>query len=110
MMKNVENVNDPDVMFLVMYDISDGYTRRSVVSYLLREGCLRIQQSIFMGNKPYSSMKRIEKTLKETKEFSDSDDSYIILPLRKESVDAMVVYGDRTNIDMILRRQRLVFL
>lgn len=109
-MKKVENVNDLDVMFLVLYDISDEYTRRSVVTYLLREGCLRIQRSVFMGNLPYSRMMSIAKTLKETQAFAHNEDSYIILPLRKESVDAMVVCGDRCNIDMILRRQNVVFL
>lgn len=109
-MNNTNNINNNDAIFLVMYDISDEYTRRTVVAYLLREGCLRIQRSIFMGNLPYPRMMDIAQTLKETCEVSDADDSYIILPLRKESVDAMIICGDRSNIDMILRRQDIVFL
>lgn len=106
----MENVYNGDVTFIVMYDISAEYTRRTVVAYLLREGCLRIQQSIFMGNLPYSRMKEISNTLKETKEASDNNDSYIILPLRKEAIDAMMICGSRDNIDIILRRQNIVFL
>lgn len=93
-----------------MYDISDGYTRKSVAGYLLREGCLRVQHSVFMGNLPYSSMKLIVQTLKDIKQAYDNDDSYIIVPLRKESLDAMVAMGNRTNLDMVLRQRHVVFL
>lgn len=55
-------------------------------------------------------MVTIAKNLKETKEAYDNDDSYIIVPLRKESVDGMIVYGNRDNIDIILRRQHVIFL
>lgn len=109
-MKKTDNINNSDVIFLVMYDISDEYTRRMVVAHLQREGCLRIQRSVFMGNLPYSRMMDIARTLKELWQASGADDSYIILPLRKESVDAMAICGDRSNIDMILRRQGIVFL
>lgn len=109
-MNNTENITNGDITFIVMYDISDEYTRRTVVTYLMREGCLRIQQSVFIGNLPYSRMKEISKSLKETKETSDNDDSYIILPLRKESLDAMVFCGNRDNIDIVLRRKNVVFI
>lgn len=109
-MKKTDHINSNDVIFLVMYDISDDYTRRTVVDYLLREGCLRIQRSIFMGNLSFCKMQNIVRTLEEIREGSSSDDSYIIVPLRKESVNAMVICGDRRNIDMILRRQDIVFL
>lgn len=109
-MKKTDHINSNDVIFLVMYDISDNYTRRTVVDYLLREGCLRIQCSIFMGNLPFCKMQNIARTLEEIHEGSSSDDSYIIMPLRKESIGAMVICGDRRNIDMILRRQDIVFL
>lgn len=99
-----------DVTFIIMYDISDGYTRKSVAGYLLREGCLRVQHSVFMGNLPYSSMKLIVQTLKDIKQAYDNDDSYIIVPLRKESLDAMVAMGNRTNLDMVLRQRHVVFL
>lgn len=109
-MKKTDHINSNDVIFLVMYDISDNYTRRTVVDYLLREGCLRIQRSIFMGNLPFCKMQNIARTLEDIYEGSSSDDSYIIMPLRKESIGAMVICGDRRNIDMILRRQDIVFL
>lgn len=109
-MRQQEYINKEDVTFLVMYDISDTYTRDNVVTYLLREGCLRIQKSIFMGNLPYYRMKAIAESLKETCEAYDNNDSYIIIPLRKESVDGMIVCGNHDNIDMILRRKPVVFL
>ena len=79
-MKKTDHINSNDVIFLVMYDISDNYTRRTVVDYLLREGCLRIQRSIFMGNLPFCKMQNIARTLEEIHEGSSSDDSYIIMP------------------------------
>lgn len=109
-MKNSNYKNSEGVTFIIMFDISDGYTGNNVVSYLLKEGCLRIQKSIFIGNLPYYRIASIAKNLKETKDAYDNKDSYIIIPLRKESVDRMIVYGNRDNIDIILRRRPVIFL
>lgn len=109
-MKRGTKMIDGDIAFVVCYDISNNDTRKVVSKYLLQEGCLRIQKSLFMGYLPYTKMKEIARTLKGTHEAYDNDDSYIILPIRKETVENMIVYGKRVNVDIVLRRQSIVFM
>lgn len=103
---NVETNTTP---FLVFYDISDGYTRDSVCKYLLKKGCLRLQRSVFIGNLPQTTISEIKTTLKAIHDSYENEDSYIVIPLRKENIDDMMLAGDRINLDVVLRRSSMMF-
>lgn len=102
--------NRQDVVFLVMYDITDDSTRNAVIELLSQNGCIRIKKSIFIGNLPFSRLLKIENELKCIQQAYENDDSYIIVPLRKESVNAMKIIGKKIDLDIILRRKNLLFL
>lgn len=99
-----------DVVFIIMYDISDEQTRNYVARELSKLGCLRIQRSVFIGNLPYNTFQKLSDDLRELQQTYDNEDSYILVPLRKECLDATEIIGKEIDWDMLLRKKSVLFL
>ena len=52
-----------NMLFFVMYDIGSNKVRTLVAKYLLRNGCTRIQRSIFLADLPSADYERIRNDL-----------------------------------------------
>ena len=88
------------MLFFVMYDIESDKVRRLVVKYLIREGCTRIQKSIFLADRPVATYNKIKSDLAEVQAVYDNEDSIIVLP----------VTTDYLRIEYIAKRIPLIAL
>ena len=93
---------DRRMTFLVMYDIEDNDTRNHVAKYLIRQGCQRIQNSIFMANLKHERYISIRNSLRAVQAAYDNSDSYIIIPLSSDEVANMSVFGRQLNMPLIM--------
>lgn len=98
-----------NMLFFVMYDIESNKVRTNVAKYLLRQGCTRIQKSIFLGNLERSKVKEIRDDLTEIQSLYDNYDSIIICPVSTEQIGAMKVIGQHIAIDVITRSKSTLF-
>ncbi len=97
------------MLFFVMYDIESNKVRRLVVKYLLREGCTRIQKSIFLADRPIETYNRIKKDLAEVQAAYDNDDSIIVLPVTTDYLRMMKVIGKNIDVDIITHNKNTLF-
>lgn len=97
------------MLFFVMYDIESNKVRRLVVKYLLREGCTRIQKSIFLADRPIEIYNKIKKNLAEVQAAYDNDDSIIVLPVSTDYLRMMKVIGKNINVDIITHNKNTLF-
>ena len=97
------------MLFFVMYDIESDKDRRLVVKYLIREGCTRIQKSIFLADRPVATYNKIKSDLAEVQAVYDNEDSIIVLPVTTDYLRMMKVIGKNIDVDIITHNKNTLF-
>jgi CRISPR-associated endonuclease Cas2 len=89
------------MLFFVMYDIEDHKIRRHIAKYLQRQGCMRMQKSVFIGNLPHKKYREIADTLEEVNSMYANGDSLLVLPITQETIAQLQVIGKDLNYKMV---------
>lgn len=97
------------MLFFVMYDIESDKVRRLVVKYLIREGCTRIQKSIFLADRPVATYNKIKSDLAEVQAVYDNDDSIIVLPVTTDYLRMMKVIGKNIDVVFLTHNKNTLF-
>lgn len=97
------------MLFFVMYDIESNKVRRLVCKYLIREGCSRVQRSIFLADLPIDTYARIKNDLAEIQTLYDNEDSIIVLPVSTDYLRMMKVIGKTVDVDIITHTKNTLF-
>ena len=97
------------MLFFVMYDIESNKVRRLVVKYLERNGCTRVQKSIFLADLPTSTFEQIKHDLAEVQACYENHDSILVVPISTDYLRAMKVIGQSIDIDIITRSKNTLF-
>ena len=97
------------MLVFVMYDIESDKVRRLVVKYLIREGCTRIQKSIFLADRPVATYNKIKSDLAEVQAVYDNEDSIIVLPVTTDYLRMMKVIGKNIDVDIITHNKNTLF-
>ena len=96
--------NDPvkatEMVYLILYDISDNKVRREVAKYLLGAGCLRIQKSVYLIRTSNKRFTEIHDTLREVNDCYANEDSIILVPVNSSDVRAMKLIGKNVDIQL----------
>ncbi len=90
-----------EMTWLIMYDISDDRVRLQIAKYLIRQGCIRIQKSVFIARSENKHFEEVYQTLKEVNEMYDNEDSIILVPVNASDVRSMKLIGKNVNIQAI---------
>jgi CRISPR-associated endonuclease Cas2 len=90
------------MLFFVMYDIEDHKVRHHVAKYLKKQGCTRVQKSIFLGNASMKLYREIGDTLREVNSLYTNGDSIMVLPVTKESMVQLSVIGKDLDYNMVV--------
>ena len=101
--------NPGSMLFFIMYDIESDKVRRLVAKYLIRQGCYRIQRSIFLADLPHEKCEKIKTDLTEVQAAYDNQDSILVVPISTDLIRAMKVIGLNIEIDVIMRNQSTLF-
>lgn len=107
-------VNEPKkrvgrMLFFVMYDIESNKVRRYVVKYLERQGCTRIQKSIFLADLEMAKFNQIKSDLTEVQAAYENYDSILVVPITTEYLRAMKIIGQNISIDVITHSKNTLF-
>lgn len=98
-----------DMLFFVMYDIESNKVRYNIVKYLERQGCFRIQKSIFLANLSIEKYESIKHDLAEVQDLYENHDSIIVCPVSSDYLSSMKVIGQSINLDLITRSKNTLF-
>ncbi len=98
------------MIFFVMYDIEHDKVRTHIAKYLIRKGCIRLQKSVFIAQKPRGIFDELHTTLKEVQDMYDNEDSILFLPVSTDEIHAMKVIGRNISFDMVMdNKNTLIF-
>lgn len=96
--------------YLIMYDIENNKVRRLVAKYLLKNGCIRVQKSVFLVHSDHKKFEEIKQTLVEINDVYENEDSIILVPLNISDARSMKLIGKNVNIEQIIDPPNTVFL
>lgn len=97
------------MLFFVMYDIESNKVRRLVSDYLERQGCHRIQRSIFLAEASLDTYQQIKHDLTEVQAAYENADSIIVLPVTTDYLRQMKVIGKHIAVDVITHTRNTLF-
>lgn len=95
--------------YLILYDISNDKVRTQIAKYLLQQGCMRIQKSVFMVKSKNKQFQEIYDTLKEVNEYYQNEDSIILVPINASDVRSMKLIGKNVQIEAITDKPNTLF-
>jgi CRISPR-associated endonuclease Cas2 len=103
-------VKSTTMNYLIMYDIQNNKVRNLVAKYLLKNGCVRVQKSVFLVHSDHKKFDDIRQTLAEINDVYENNDSIILVPLNISDARSMKLIGKNVNIEQIIDPPNTVFL
>lgn len=97
------------MLFFVMYDIESTKVRNQIVKYLLKNGCTRVQKSIFLADLPFNDYEQIRNDLAEVQQCYENNDSILIVPISTDYLKSMKIIGQSIDIDLIMKSKNTMF-
>ena len=107
-------VRDPaksstDMLYLVMYDISDDRVRLQIAKYLLSKGCIRVQKSVYLAKTHRKTFAEINEALAEVQAAYDNEDSILLIPVQAATVGSMKIIGKDIQIQSLVDPPNTLF-
>ena len=99
-----------NMLFFIMYDIESNKVRYNVAKYLIKQGCTRIQKSVFLADLDTPTYNEIRDALTEIQALYDNNDSIVVCPVPTDVVRNMKVIGKDLNIDIITHAINTIFI
>jgi CRISPR-associated endonuclease Cas2 len=107
--QNHPDQNHAPMLYFIMYDIAENKVRTAIAKYLIAEGALRVQKSVYLIRGSKAEIDEISETLHEINSQYTNEDSILVLPVPRERLDAMRVIGRNFNYDMIVKPPNMLF-
>ena len=87
--------------YMILYDITHNKVRKLISEYLIKNGCIRIQKSVFMANSENKKFNDIYETLKDINSYYENEDSIIMVPINVSDVRSMKLIGQNVSINIL---------
>lgn len=106
---NKNKFKSDDMIFFVMYDITNNKVRTQIAKYLIDKSCVRVQKSIFLVKASRPVFKEISDTLLEIQAMYENKDSILIVPVSTDEINAMKIIGENVDFDLVLKNKNTMF-
>lgn len=101
----------PDDMYaFIMYDIENNKIRNQVAKYLIRNGCTRVQKSVFLASVKRKKFMEIYQTLKEINSMYDNHDSLFFVPIGEDILNNAKIVGLNIDFEIITNTPNTLFI
>lgn len=92
----------PDEMYcFIMYDIEHDKVRRMVAKYLEKQGCIRVQKSVFFARMTRKMHREVLDILRKAQNCYDNQDTILVLPVGEDMLNALTCIGKHFELEMI---------
>lgn len=104
-----DTLNASNMLYFIMYDIENNKVRTSLAKYLEKNGCLRVQKSIFFAESERRIFNNIHSDLRHIQELYDNKDSIFMVPVSTDQVRAMKIIGQNTDFNLVIGNKNTLF-
>jgi len=99
-----------DMYCLICYDIENDKIRRLVARTLEREGCVRVQKSVFFTRIHRKRYARLTELLRQIQQLYENQDSIILLPVGEDMLNSLQCIGQAFELRQITAPKNTVFV
>lgn len=104
-----QNLKATEMIYLIMYDIENNKIRTQISKYLIRQGCIRIQKSVFIARSDHPKFQDIYDTLREVNSYYDNQDSILLVPVNTSDIRSMKIIGREITLTSIISPPNTLF-
>lgn len=90
-----------EMVYLIMYDITDNKVRREIANYLIKAGCTRMQKSVYLIKTTNARFEEIHTSLREVNDLYANEDSIILVPVNSSDVRSMQLIGQNVDLKLL---------
>ncbi len=101
----------PEEMYcFIYYDIESNKIRRMVAKLLERQGCVRVQKSVFFARIHRKRYHELTDLLRQIQQLYENQDSIMLLPVGEDMLNSLQCIGQSVDIDMIASPKNTLFI
>jgi CRISPR-associated endonuclease Cas2 len=98
-----------EMTYLIMYDIENNKVRSRIAKYLEKNGCIRIQKSIFIAKSKSGKFEEILETLRDVQSYYQNEDSILLVPVNTSDIRSMKIIGKTLDIEILIDKPNTLF-
>lgn len=99
-----------DMYCFICYDIENDKIRRMVARLLEKEGCIRVQKSVFFAQIHRRRHARLADLLRQIQQLYDNQDSIMLLPVGEDMLNALQCIGQSFDIQQLTSPKNTLFI
>lgn len=101
----------PEEMYcFICYDIESNKIRRMVAKLLERQGCVRIQKSVFFARIHRKRYHELAGLLRQIQELYENQDSIVLLPVGEDMLNSLQCIGQSVDIEQLTTPKNTLFI
>ncbi len=109
-LKQMENKTVEEIYSFIIYDIENNKIRTQIAKYLIKNGCHRVQKSVFLAGLKRKKYQEIHQTLKEINAMYDNHDSIFFVPVGEDILNKMKIIGLNIDFEIITNPKNTLFI
>jgi len=99
-----------DMYCFICYDIENNKIRRLVARVLEKEGCIRVQKSVFFARIHRKRHVRLTQLLREIQQLYENQDSIMLLPVGEDTLNSLQCIGKSVDMQQLTAPKNTVFV
>lgn len=104
-----QQLKSTEMIYLIMYDIENNKIRTQISKYLIKQGCIRIQKSVFIARSEHPKFQDIYTTLLEVNSYYENQDSILLVPVNTSDIRSMKIIGREITLTSIISPPNTLF-
>ena len=109
-LKGFYNKKTDEMYAFIMYDIENNKIRTQIAKYLIKNGCTRVQKSVFLAGLKRKKYMEISSTLRDINAMYDNDDSIFFVPVGEDILNNMKIVGRNIDFELITNPGNTLFI
>ncbi|GAA4410207.1 hypothetical protein GCM10023187_34530 [Nibrella viscosa] len=106
-----EPTKRPEEMYcFIYYDIENNKIRRLVARLLEKQGCIRVQKSVFFARLHRRSYRELTDLLRQIQQLYENEDSIMLLPVGEDMLNSLHCIGKSFDLEMMTAPKNTVFV
>lgn len=99
-----------DMYCFICYDIENNKIRRLVARLLEKEGCIRVQKSVFFARMHRKRHARLTELLRQIQQLYENQDSIMLLPVGEDMLNSLQCIGQSFELQQLTAPKNTIFV
>lgn len=109
-LRNATTKRPEEMYCFIYYDIENNKIRRLVARLLEKQGCIRVQKSVFFARLHRRRYHELVGLLREIQQVYENTDSIMLLPVGEDMLNSLQCIGQHFNLEMLTAPRNTVFI